>query len=122
MYRKADIPAALHYRDNPRIGDLVLFAKSPVRLRYDAPGAKPSGKIEGMHGYDVARVPEMKGIFFAQGPAIKDKLVIQEFQNIHIYPFISRILGLQAGKVDGDPSVLAPILKSGSTRRVRPHE
>jgi predicted AlkP superfamily pyrophosphatase or phosphodiesterase len=113
VYRKPDIPSALHYRDNSRIGDLVLLAQSPVRLRYDAPGAKPSGKVEGMHGYDVAHVPEMNGIFYAQGPAIQDNLVIEEFQNIHIYPFIARILGLQTGKIDGDLQVLGRILKKG---------
>ena len=122
VYRKADLPPALHYGDNNRIGDLVLYAKSPVRLRYDTPGRQPSGKVEGMHGYDVARVPEMKGIFYAQGPAIRDKLVIEEFQNIDIYPFIARILGLQPGKIDGDASVLAPILKTSSKGRMRKHD
>jgi len=101
---------------------MVLYAKTPVRLRYDAPGGRVSGKVEGMHGYEVARVPEMKGIFYAQGPAIRDRLVIEEFQNIHIYPFIARILGLQPGKIDGDASVLAPILKRGRKGRMRPHE
>jgi alkaline phosphatase D len=122
VYRKADLPAALHYRDNDRIGDLVLYAQTPVRLRYDAPGARPSGKVEGMHGYEVARVPEMKGIFYAQGPAIRGGQVIEGFQNIHIYPFIARILGLEAGKIDGDASVLAPILKSSRKGRMRKHE
>lgn len=123
VYRKADLPSSLHYRDNNRIGDLVIYAKTPVRLRYDAPGAKPSGKVEGMHGYEVARVPEMKGIFYAQGPAIRGGRVIEEFQNIHVYPFVAQILGLTPGKIDGDAKVLAPILKlkRGSGRRMRPH-
>lgn len=121
VYRKSDIPAALHYGDNNRIGDLVLIATSPVRLRYDAPGGRPSGKVEGMHGYEVARVPEMKGIFYANGPAIKEGVILEEFQNIHVYPFVARILGLDAPKVDGDPSVLAPILKGSHRRRMRPN-
>ncbi len=122
VYRKQDIPAALHYSDNNRIGDLVLMATSPLRFRYDAPGARPSGKVEGMHGYDVARVPEMKGIFYARGPAIKAGLVIEEFQNINVYPFVARILGLNAPKVDGDLAVLAPILKVSHRPRMRPNK
>ena len=122
VYRKRDIPASLHYGSSSRIGDLVLFATSPVRFRYDAPGARPSGKVEGMHGYDVARVPEMKGIFYARGPAIKERVVIQEFQNINVYPFVARILGLSTPKIDGDLSVLAPILKGGHKRRMRPND
>ncbi len=121
VYRKRDIPAALHYGDNNRIGDLVLLALSPERLRYDAPGGRPSGKVEGMHGYDVARVPEMKGIFYAWGPAIKQGVVLGEFQNIDVYPFVARILGLTAPKVDGDPAVLAPILKGRHRRRMQPN-
>ena len=122
VYRKRDIPAALHYGDNRRIGDLVLIATSPVRLRYDAPGRQPSGKIEGMHGYEVARVPEMKGIFYAQGPAFQQGLVIEEFQNINIYPLVANILGLTPPRIDGDLAVLAPILKSHPKRRMRPNK
>lgn len=122
VYRKRDIPAALHYGENNRIGDLVLMATSPVRFRYDAPGARPSGKVEGMHGYDVARVPEMKGIFYAQGPAIKKGLVIEEFQNINVYPFVAKILGLSAPKIDGDLAVLAPILNTSHRPRMRPNK
>jgi alkaline phosphatase D len=122
VYRKADLPAALHYGNNPRIGDLVLYAKTPVRLRYDAPGRQPSGKVEGMHGYEVARVPEMKGIFYAQGPAFQQGLVIEEFQNINIYPLVANILGLNPPKIDGNLAVLAPILKSHPKRRMRPNK
>jgi len=122
VYRKADLPPALHYRDNPRIGDLVIYAKTPVRLRYDAPGARPSGHVEGMHGYEVARVPEMKGIFYAQGPAFRQRLVIEEFQNIHIYPLVAKILGLTTPQIDGNLAVVAPVLKAPPTRRMRPNK
>jgi hypothetical protein len=65
-----------------------------------------------MHGYDVALVPEMRGIFYAAGPDLKTGLTIDEFQNIHIYPLIARILGLTVPSgIDGQFSVLAPILK-----------
>ena len=121
VYRKRDIPAALHYGGNNRIGDLVLFATSPVLLRYDAPGGRPPGKVEGMHGYDVARVPEMKGIFYAWGPAIKQGVVINEFQNINIYTFIAHMLGLKPPGTDGELSVLLPILKGNPRRRMRPN-
>jgi alkaline phosphatase D len=122
VYRKADLPAALHYSGNDRIGDLVMYAKSPVRMRYDPPGGRVSGKVEGMHGYEVARVPEMKGIFYAWGPAIKGGIELGEFQNIDVYPFVARILGLKAPAVDGDIKTLEPILQTHHRKRMAPHK
>jgi predicted AlkP superfamily pyrophosphatase or phosphodiesterase len=113
VYRRDEIPESLHYSGNPRIGDVVAFATEPIVLHL----APRPGQTEpqGMHGYDVARVPDMRGIFFAAGPDLKAGLTVNEFQNIHIYPLIAHILGLtpQAG-IDGQFSVLAPILNTGA--------
>jgi hypothetical protein len=55
----------------------------------------------------------MHGIFYANGPKIKEGLLINSFQNIHIYPIICEILGLPIPEnIDGDSSVLQPILKN----------
>jgi predicted AlkP superfamily pyrophosphatase or phosphodiesterase len=113
VYRRAEIPERLHYSDNPRIGDLVALAIQPVVLHLAArPG---QSEPKGMHGYDAARMPEMRGIFFAAGPDLKAGLTVEEFQNIHIYPLIAHILGLAAPSgIDGQFSVLAPILSTGA--------
>jgi alkaline phosphatase D len=110
VYRASEIPERLHYSGNPRIGDLVALAAAPVVLHLTP---KP-GQTQpmGMHGYDVANMPEMRGIFYAAGPDLKAGLTIEEFQNIHIYPLIAHILGLKVPTgIDGQFSVLAPILK-----------
>jgi len=113
VYRAGQIPERLHYSGNQRIGDLVAFAAAPVVLHLTPrPGQTPP---KGMHGYDVARMPEMRGIFFAAGPDLKAGLTVEEFQNIHIYPLIAHILGLTAPSgIDGQFSVLAPILSAGA--------
>jgi len=111
IYRPADIPSRLQYAGNPRIGDLVALASEPVVLHL----APRPGQIEpkGMHGYDVAKVPEMRGIFYAAGPDLKAGVTLAEFQNIHIYPLIAHILGLrEPAGIDGRLSVLAPILSA----------
>jgi predicted AlkP superfamily pyrophosphatase or phosphodiesterase len=111
VYRRAEIPARLHYSDNSRIGDLVVLALQPVLLRSTPPRPGQSPPL-GMHGYDVALVPDMRGIFFAEGPDLKGGLRIEEFQNIHIYPLIAHILGLRApANLDGQLSTLTPILR-----------
>ena len=110
VYRRSEIPERLHYAGNQRIGDLVALATAPVVLHLASKPGQTSPK--GMHGYDVARMPEMRGIFFAAGPDLKAGLIVDEFQNIHIYPLIVHILGLTAPSgIDGRLSVLAPILK-----------
>lgn len=116
VYRRDEIPARLHYTDNRRIGDLVVLALQPVYLHAGPlrPGQSPP---KGMHGYDVALVPDMRGIFFANGPDLKHGLRIEEFQNIHIYPLIAHILGLRTpDNLDGQLRVLTPILKNASPR------
>lgn len=114
VYRPGEIPKRLHYSGNPRIGDLVALATAPVVLHL----APRPGQTEpkGMHGYDVASMPEMRGIFFAAGPDLKAGMTIEPFQNINIYPLIAHILGLtEPAGIDGKLSVLAPILKARST-------
>jgi predicted AlkP superfamily pyrophosphatase or phosphodiesterase len=113
VYRRADIPERLHYSGNARIGDLVAFATQPVVLHFALKPGQTTQK--GMHGYDVATMPEMRGIFMAAGPDLKSGLTIEEFQNIHIYPLIAHILGLKTPSgIDGRLSVLAPILSSNA--------
>lgn len=107
IFRRRDIPARLHYADNPRIGDLVVIARRPVLF------SKPAwAGYKGMHGYDVSDVPEMRGIFYAGGPNLKSGITIPEFENIHIYPLMAHILGLQVPKnIDGRAEVLRPVLR-----------
>ena len=115
VYRRSEIPERLHYSGgllgDRRIGDVVMLATAPVVLHL-APRLGQTLQ-KGMHGYDVAKVPEMRGIFFAAGPDLKAGLTVEEFQNIHIYPLIAHILGLHApAGIDGQFSVLAPILNT----------
>jgi predicted AlkP superfamily pyrophosphatase or phosphodiesterase len=110
VYRRTEIPERLNYTGNPRIGDLVALAVAPVVLHLNPKPGQTQPK--GMHGYDAARMPDMRGIFFAAGPDLKAGLTVDEFQNIHIYPLIAHILGLTVPSgIDGQFSVLAPILK-----------
>ena len=114
VYRKADIPARLHYTGSNRIGDLVVFSQQRVGVGVVDPKRPPraGGPQKGNHGFDVALVPEMRAIFYAAGPNIRGGITIEEFENIHVYPLIAKLLRLQVrDTIDGDVNVLAPILK-----------
>ena len=73
----------------------------------------------GMHGYDPARVPEMKASFFAAGPDIRAGVSVPTFENVDIYPLVAKLLGLdivhlKTGAIDGDLRPLELILKASS--------
>jgi TonB family protein len=105
-YRRADVPAALHFDTNPREGDPVIVPNGPYNIRATAP--KAGSTIQpGGHGFDPHTMPEMKAIFFAEGPDIKPAVKLAPFENVNVYPFIAHILDLRAPIVDGKLGVLA---------------
>jgi len=66
----------------------------------------------GVHGYDQKH-KDMHGIFYANGPAFKQEYTIQSLKNIHIYPLICNILGLQIpNDIDGDLNQIKDVLKN----------
>jgi alkaline phosphatase D len=115
VYRRAEVPANLHFDRNAREGDPVVVPTGPyfITATTDLAEHPPVG----MHGYDVAHMPEMKAIFVAAGPDIRAGIVLEPFENINVYPLIAKILGLdianlKTGPIDGKLKVLEGILKT----------
>jgi hypothetical protein len=53
----------------------------------------------------------MHAIFVADGPAFKSGYSREVFENIHIYPLLVHILGLEPyAEIDGDLNVVKDIL------------
>lgn len=115
VYRRKNLPAGLHYNENPRSGDPVVVATGPYAIRAHAPpaGTPDQPPIAGMHGYDSARLPEMKASFFAAGPDILPGKTVAPFENVNLYPWIAHLLGLTPAKNDGSLNVLAGTLRDG---------
>ena len=54
----------------------------------------------------------MHAIFIGKGPNLVEGKVIPSFENIHVYPLIMEILGLEiSNDIDGRLEVLEGILK-----------
>ncbi|MTI31496.1 alkaline phosphatase family protein [Cytophagales bacterium RKSG123] len=105
---KEDVPESLHFKNNDRIGDLLIMAESPYSL------AVRGGKIgRGTHGYNPYINKEMSGIFYAEGPLFKEHQTIKAFENVNVYPLIAYIFGLKYNKqaIDGNLEILKPILR-----------
>ena len=69
-------------------------------------------KKRATHGYDPKLTQDLDAIFIASGPAFKKGLKIKSFENIHIFPFLAKILNVSNDHaIDGKLSVLLPVLK-----------
>ena len=114
VYRRSKMPKDLDYTDEPRIGDPVVVATGPYAIRVHGPAdpAKSGPPNKGAHGYDPRVVPEMRAIFYAEGPDIRKGVVLKPFENVNVYPFLAEILGLDAPATDGSASVLEPALSA----------
>ncbi len=137
VYRRAQMPPTLHDDSNPRSGDPIVVTKGPYLVRFAAAGRRASAagassasvsvssssamalerRQVGAHGYDPARVPEMKASFFAAGPDIRSGVTVASFENVNVYPLVAKLLGLDiakltTGAIDGNLQVLQMILKT----------
>jgi predicted AlkP superfamily pyrophosphatase or phosphodiesterase len=111
VYLADEIPTRWNYSRQDdrygRIGDILLVPRLPRVFSLSGKSVTP-----GKHGFDNALF-DMHASFYAWGPAFKNHLHIPSFENIHIYPLVARLLGLDYPEttIDGRPGVLAPILK-----------
>ena len=65
----------------------------------------------GVHGYDPS-FKDMHGIFYANGPAFKKRFLTPSIKNIHIYPLMCKILGLEIPEnIDGNLNQIKSVLK-----------
>jgi predicted AlkP superfamily pyrophosphatase or phosphodiesterase len=112
VYLKNEMPAYLHYGEKDdvmnRVGDILLIPAWPLTFTWGS-SRKPS---PGAHGYDPYLVKDMRAVFIAWGPAFKNHVQIPAFENVNVFPVITKILGLTYGeKIDGDAKIANQILK-----------
>jgi predicted AlkP superfamily pyrophosphatase or phosphodiesterase len=111
VYHLDQTPDHWHYKTSDdrynRLGDLVLVPHLPKVFNIST--RKTS---KGKHGFDN-HLPDMRASFMAWGPAFKEGIKIQGFENVHIYPLIAHILGLRFDEqtIDGRLAALKSILK-----------
>jgi alkaline phosphatase D len=105
VYRRQETPERWHYRDSDRIGDLVVYVHGANLARTGMQNHMPHG---GTHGFDEQEFRTMDAIFYAAGPNIKPGIELKRFENVNVFPLITKILGLQnPPDLDGTEAVLA---------------
>jgi predicted AlkP superfamily pyrophosphatase or phosphodiesterase len=104
FYKREEIPARYHYRDHPHIAPIIGVADEGwmVTTREQEARRKPDAEARrGAHGYDPA-LRSMHGLFVAAGPAVRQGLVAEPFENVHVYDFLCALLKLTPAANDGD--------------------
>lgn len=110
VYLREEIPSKWYYDKTEdwfdRIGDILIVPQYPKIL------STWSGHVDvGAHGFDPS-IKEMHASFYAWGPQFKKGKTIDSFENVHIYPMVCRLLGLNyTHKIDGKLKVLKRVLK-----------
>ena len=113
VYRRKNVPKNLHFDSNLRAGDPVVVPAGPFAIVAHAPQSS-AAPVRGVHGYVPATMPSMKAIFYAVGPDIRAGVEVPPFENVHLYPLITEILGLKIGSTDGQLQVLQVVLKKSN--------
>jgi len=109
-WTRQTLPARWEYGSNPRIPPIICQmhegwnALTRERLAEREPGDR------GSHGYDNA-LPSMRAVFIARGPSFKQGATLPGFDNVDVYPLMTRLLGIPAAPNDGNPQTLLPALR-----------
>jgi predicted AlkP superfamily pyrophosphatase or phosphodiesterase len=114
VYRRKDTPKHWRFRDHPRVPPIVgTMDEGWQILRRRTAESIDAGMIPrngGQHGYDPRSV-SMRGLFMAAGPAFRQGVVVDPFENVSIYNVLARLLRVRPAKNDGDPAVVKRLLR-----------
>jgi len=110
-WRKSEVPARLHYGTNARVPALLCLADDGWIITSHAQEATRKHFSLGEHGYDNDD-PAMRALFVAHGPAFKQGLIVPEFDNVDVYPLLTRLLAIKPQPNDGDFDVVTPMLRA----------
>jgi predicted AlkP superfamily pyrophosphatase or phosphodiesterase len=107
VYRRDQVPARLHYRDNPRIEPIIGIPSAgwTVTTR-----ARLAERHLATHGYDP-RDRSMGALFIAAGPRIRAGIVLAPLENVNVYNFLCSVLDLRPATNDGTDRLVRQLLR-----------
>ncbi|MBI2514314.1 MAG: alkaline phosphatase family protein [Opitutae bacterium] len=111
VYLRDEMPANLHYRNNPRIPDVMLVMDDHwnIESKIGWPSRRAT-YVKGSHGWDPA-TPNMGALFVANGPAFRRSREFAEVENIHVYNLLCRVLGIAPAPNEGDNRLVREAMK-----------
>lgn len=111
VYRKQELPQRFHYGQNSKIPAIIGIADEGWTIgTHRTFLSSPHYFRGGTHGYDNQLV-SMGATFIARGPAFKSGVVVEPFENIHLYNLMAKILKLQPAPNDGSRDSVRVVLR-----------
>jgi predicted AlkP superfamily pyrophosphatase or phosphodiesterase len=108
-YLRQEIPARLHYREDPRIGEMIVIMEEHFTI---GRAERPPREGSATHGWDN-QLRSMHALFVASGPGIPAGKTIPPFENVDVYPWLAEVLRLKpASGIDGRPGRLAALIRA----------
>jgi predicted AlkP superfamily pyrophosphatase or phosphodiesterase len=107
-WRKADMPARFDYSAHRRIPAIVCLADIGWRYRSTQLQQYATPALGG-HGWDP-EAPEMAAVFIANGPAFRRGVTLPTFENVSVYPLLTRLIGIQPEANQGNIADVLPAL------------
>merc|ERR1719244_639743 len=113
-----DIPEEYHYKNHKYVHDVVLVSDEGnfVMSSHSDKMLPPRSDFVyyGAHGYNPD-VKDMKGIFFARGPAFHKDRVIEPIHMVDVYQVLAHVLGVPPQPNNGTWSKVQPALMDDMT-------
>ena len=110
IYTKGNYPQHWHFNSNLAIvPDMIFEAIPPATFSWKKKSIKYDGAT---HGFDPKDNAPLHGLFIAAGPNLTQGRVLEPFKNIHIFPLMNTLLGLNKRiEIDGQQFVLESIIE-----------
>lgn len=115
-WRKSDLPKRWRSGTHPRTPPIVCQMHEGWDMVTRESIATRPAHDRGSHGYDPA-LPSMRALFVARGPSFRRGVTLEPFDNVDVYPLLTRLVGIEAAPNDGDASTWAPALAEDAARR-----
>jgi len=111
VYLRNEVPERFHYRDNPRIPDVVLVCDDHWNFESKVGWPKRAPTYnKASHGWDPA-TPNMGALFIAHGPAFKRGVEIPDVPNVDVYNLLCAALRVKPAPNDGDEQLVKAALR-----------
>jgi len=99
VYKRDEVPAALHFNRNPRIPAIVGVPADGWSVTSGQRLTQEELHVAA-HGY-TPTTRDMGALFVAAGPRLKRGLVVAPFENVHVYDLLCRLLKITPAPNDG---------------------
>ena len=99
VYKRDEVPAALHFSGNPRIPAIVGVPADGWSVTSGQRLMQEELHV-GAHGY-TPTTRDMGALFVAAGPPLKRGVVVARFENVHVYDLLCRLLKITPAPNDG---------------------